>query len=708
MEYKERYKEVFSQIQPMKEFDPEELCMKKPYRSITKKVVGIAAVVAVLASLCLTAYAVNLFGLRDLLLPQQQEVRLPIDPEDMGPDGLPADRVQETYMADMISLAGYGDTPESRALAEWQAFLNTYDQDEAIIKQIGNNPTGFEEDYGLYLVYTQEMAEKLDEITAKYGLKLHTTMLMIGLNEEIEDQIGAAFLGENQALSAYMYEDGTFKFDGEIDLKDYGHLDYQFLRCVRGSFTDVILNIVDINTYTEWSYTTKSGVPVTLALAPHKALIIANLSDSFVTVNVLAGTDTPTDDIFSHGPFHADDLERFADSFDFSALTPAKPANLEQLDMAEQQKAELEAASKFWTITGLEQWQAQEFFAKFADSIERGDRQAVAEMLYYPAKVTFWNTTGAGTYQVYEMVESPEEFLPFYDDIFTDDLWWNCISANRYDKERADLIPDNGMVGAAGGAIWFMQTADGMRVVTVQNNEDNSVRMTDLEIGDGSDFPTVSETKYDSLWTAYSAVLNTLYYEHVFPDGMLYDPFVDGTGDQFALVDLHGDGTEELILLATNSYTAGQAGYVLSWDENTGTTRIELCEYPSFTFYDNGYLQAWASHNQGVAGDALWPYTLYRYDTATKTYQPVAMVDAWDRSFSDRYYDMFFPSNVDRSGTGVVYYVMQPDNYDLSEPMDAADYAAWESSWHDGAVEIKPDYQPITAESILECRPLVE
>ena len=708
MEYKERYKEVFSQIHPMKEFDPEELCMKKPYRSITKKVVGIAAVVALLASLCLTAYAVNLFGLRDLLLPQQQEVKLPIAPEDIGPDGLPSDQKQETYMADMISLAGYGDTPESRALAEWQAFLNTYDRDEAIIGSIGNSPTGFEKDYGLYMVYTQEMADKLDEIVAKYGLKLHTTMLMIGPNEEIEDQIGAAFLRENRAFSAYMYEDGTFKFDGEIDLEDYGHLDYQFLRCVRGSFTDVILNIVDINTYTEWSYTTQSGIPVTLALAPRKALIIADLPDSFVTVNVLAGTETPVGDIFSHGPFHADDLERFANSFDFSALTPARPAAPDQLDLAKQQEAELEANSKFWTITGLEQWQAQEFFAKFADSIERGDRQAVAEMLYYPAKVTWWNTTAAGTHQVYEIVESPAEFLPLYDHIFTESLWWNCIMANRYDKERADLIPDNGMVGAAGGAIWFMPTADGMRVVTVQNNEDNSVRMADLETGDGSNFPTVAETRYDSAWTAYFAVLNTLFYEHMFPDGTPYDPFMDGTGDQFALVDLHGDGTEELILLATNSYTAGQAGYVLSWDEKTSTARIELCEYPSFTFYDNGYMQAWASHNQGLAGEMLWPYTLYRYDTETRTYQPVAMVDAWDNMLGDRYYDMFFPANVDRSQTGAVFYVMEPGSYDLSSPMDAADFYAWVQTWQNGATEIKPDYRLMTAENIFEFRPLVE
>ncbi|MBE6963560.1 MAG: hypothetical protein E7443_03025 [Ruminococcaceae bacterium] len=471
MAYKERYKEVFSQIRPSTEWeDPETLYAAKPHKNMTKKLVCIAAAIAVLTGACLSAYAANLFGLRDLLLPQQQEVPFPAEPDDSGSK-------KETYQADMISLAGYGDTPESRALAEWQAFLNTYDQDGAIIGRIGNAPTGFEEDYGLYLVYTQEMADKLDEITAKYGLKLHTTMLTLGYGEQVEDQVGGNFLGENRAYSAYMYEDGTLKFDGEIDLDGYGHLDYQFQRCVRGSFTDMILNIVNVNDYAEWGYVTESGIPVTLALASHKALIIADLPDSFVTINVLAGTETPTDDIFSHGPLSAEDLERFADSFDLSVLTPALPAAPEQPDLAEQQKAELEKASQFYQATGLEQGQAQEFFASFADSVEADDRQTVAEMLHYPVVVTYWNTTAAGTYLVYDTAENAKDFLPFYDSIFTEDLWWNCIMSNRYDKERAALTADNGMVVSAGGAIRFAAAQDGtIKVFSIQNGEECSVR----------------------------------------------------------------------------------------------------------------------------------------------------------------------------------------------------------------------------------------
>lgn len=689
MEYKERYKEVFSQIRPMKEFDPEEMYVKKPYKSITKKLVGIAAAVALLASLCLTAYAVNLFGLRDVLLPQKQEVKLPLEA---------GETEQEKQMVDAISLAGFASTPESQATAEWQAFLSTYDVDGAVLDSVGNDVFAPGTSYVYYQVYSQEMADKLDEITAKYDLKLHTDMLDdLFTDEALCDQVGGDFLGENRTAGSYMYEDGTFKFDGELDLEAYGHLDYQFQRCVRGSFTDVLLTLGDINIYTEWVYTTSSGVPAVLAIAPHKALVIVDLPDCFVTINVLAGTDTSADDIFSSGAFTVEDLERFADSFDLSILSPVRTPDPDLPRPTLDEALGKPSPDEFFRIAGIEEPEAQAFFAKLLQDIEDGNRQSVAETILYPAAVTTWKTSESGTYLVENTVESAEEFLPFYDDIFTESLW-ESIQMNRYNKERSDLIPNDGLVGAAGGNIWFCQAG----IMTIQNDEGCSIRQSQSGISTGP-VPVV-ETRYDSARTAYAAVLGTLLNERFLPDGSPYDPFMDGSGDQFAIVDLDGDGTEELILLAANSYTAGQAGYVLAWDENAGTTRMELVEYPSFTFYNNGYLQAWAAHNHGKAGDALWPYTLYQYNMETGTYQPVAMVDAWNRTLGETYYDAAFPEGTDRSGTGVVYYVMEPSDYDLSAPMDAADYNAWQLTWMDGAEKLEIPYQELTAENIAKLR----
>ena len=121
--------------------------------------------------------------------------------------------------------------------------------------------------------------------------------------------------------------------------------------------------------------------------------------------------------------------------------------------------------------------------------------------------------------------------------------------------------------------------------------------------------------------------------------------------------------------------------------------RAELEVFPSLTFYENGYVRADASHNQGLAGD-FWPYALYRYDAESDSYQKVAAVDAWDGSIhAQDYAGNPFPKDADVSGAGIVYYVAENgESYGESgtpdvAPMDQADFQKWEASWQgSGAV----------------------
>jgi hypothetical protein len=73
------------------------------------------------------------------------------------------------------------------------------------------------------------------------------------------------------------------------------------------------------------------------------------------------------------------------------------------------------------------------------------------------------------------LIETAEDFLPYYDEIFTDSLL-EQIYLNQYTEDRADLIEKDGMIGGANGAIWFVETEDGFTVVTVQNAEGWSLR----------------------------------------------------------------------------------------------------------------------------------------------------------------------------------------------------------------------------------------
>ena len=118
--------------------------------------------------------------------------------------------------------------------------------------------------------------------------------------------------------------------------------------------------------------------------------------------------------------------------------------------------------------TGIQEAVAQNFYCGFIRAVEEDRREDVATMIAWPRTVF--------TQEGSVLVENWEDFLPYYDDVFTEDLL-EAIHENQYDHERADLICHDGMIGGAGGDIWFaLLEDDRMAVLTVQNPEGNSIR----------------------------------------------------------------------------------------------------------------------------------------------------------------------------------------------------------------------------------------
>ena len=427
---------------------------------------ALAAAVCLLAVLSIAAAATGLFGLRDVLLPEKGSVYV-TDENDVVVPG-------EYEYRDFVSLSGWQDTPESRALAEWRSFLEDYDRDGAIIGEIGNSPTGFEEDYGLYLVYTREMADKLEEIAAKYGLCLHTRMEDV--MPETWRTAAGDFCGENvMAYSGYIYENGTFRFDGEADLDGYGYIEYQFSRSVRGAFDDVALNIGDAADFREWTYETADGTPVTLGLgAKNRSLILADLGDSFILVNVLTGE--AGDDTFSSGPIGRAELEALADSFRFSALTPVRQPDFDAIlaENAGYMEAmqgqpvpeEPEEDDPLYESTGIRTEAARDFVLLLAERIQDGKREEVANLLVYPAQVE----VSAGTFTV----NSAEEFLPYYDEVIGQNRL-GLSTAMTWEPTPGEprLYRDgSGLVSAADGAVWLGLVEESvLRIFTIQTDQ---------------------------------------------------------------------------------------------------------------------------------------------------------------------------------------------------------------------------------------------
>jgi hypothetical protein len=207
----------------------------------------------------------------------------------------------------------------------------------------------------------------------------------------------------------------------------------------------------------------------------------------------------------------------------------------------------------------------------------------------------------------------------------------------------------------------------------------------------------------EAMNNAYADALENLLKNNILPDGTKCEPFDNIAQNQFAVYDVDNDGKEELLLLFSTTYSAGMAGYVVAYDETSKELRTELLEFPYLIFYDNGTIKAGWSHNQGRAGDNFWPYSLYQYAPDSDSYVFTGMVDAWDKNYPGAEGEPF-PSDIDVSGTGYVYYIMNDKQYDNTHPVDASVYNEWVSTHLGNAAEIDIQYMDLTEENIAQIR----
>ena len=256
-------------------------------------------IAVLIVGLTATVMAAHLLGIGDLLLfPKQRE----------SGEYAQGEVVPKPCM---IGLSGYMNTPEGQALSEWSAFLNQYDPDGTIASSLGNVIDESLQRYSGYTVYTKEMFDELEHIANKHSLKLHTKVYDLTIHPELLEPC-SGYLGGTDGVATYMFDDGSFHVDGSANISNTEVL-YQLQRCAKGTLNEVSLNVIDAMSYQEWQYQTSHGLSVTLALGPDRALILADLPDSFVAITILAGSaDGLTRDL----------LEELADSFDLSKLTP--------------------------------------------------------------------------------------------------------------------------------------------------------------------------------------------------------------------------------------------------------------------------------------------------------------------------------------------------------------------------------------------------
>ena len=202
---------------------------------------------------------------------------------------------------------------------------------------------------------------------------------------------------------------------------------------------------------------------------------------------------------------------------------------------------------------------------------------------------------------------------------------------------------------------------------------------------------------------AYAAAIEQYCRGGVWPDGQ------EGGGIPgeiaYAVCDVDGDGQDELILQNTAAITAGMTERVFAYDETAGTFREEFGGFPALTYYDNGVIQADWSHNQGKAGDRLWPYDLYQYQPEEDRYTALGSVDAWDRALGEHLEAVGgdFPEETDADSDGYLYFLLPANwqgQYTRGSLVDGPDYENWRNHYLGGAEILEVPYQTVEVETV--------
>ena len=198
----------------------------------------------------------------------------------------------------------------------------------------------------------------------------------------------------------------------------------------------------------------------------------------------------------------------------------------------------------------------------------------------------------------------------------------------------------------------------------------------------------------------FREVLQEIHDKHAYQD-ISFEPFNADDTDigEFVISDVDRDGKEELFVSWNDTFMAAMLGVIYGTDA-AGNVQVEYIGFPAITIYSNGLITEGVSHNQGLAGE-FWPYSISRYNAVTDVYDAVGFVDAWDSRLSETdYNDNPFPSYADTSGTGIVYYIGDPDYEKQDQPVDITEYEAWHKKTFGGANEIVLNFQTISNENI--------
>lgn len=241
----------------------------------------------------------------------------------------------QEWTTTLISLQGYKNSPPQLAMQEWLAYLDSYDQDDALMKANNMNESGLPENYFItYSCYTWEMKDRLDGILEKYALNALGAYTYID-HWEIQILFDALQIRgicrensevETDRLAGYFTPEGTFHVEGGIaPTGSDAAWPYDIIVSYRYSLIDyldpVYSGVRNIETVDQWNYESEDGTQLLLVRDGEQSTIICDRGKAFITIHL--------HDFSDEGGLSKEALEQLAEGFDYS-IRP-QPADMERV-----------------------------------------------------------------------------------------------------------------------------------------------------------------------------------------------------------------------------------------------------------------------------------------------------------------------------------------------------------------------------------------
>lgn len=332
-------------------FDPDSI-QEAPERIVhmkKKKIITFALAAALMLSLCVVAYAADLFGIRAMLMknsapsddtdsgyvsftqPQDvpeemdESIRAKIDnstkawaeweawsrengifePESCrAPEGTVASTVEENPDG-TVTMIFYRDSNNEDEIERRVVSAEDYNASEAYWEARVKGFSGY--DYP-YHVYTQAMADKLESIAANYGLKLrhqktsmfqnHDNVAEFSTREEITARINDVCAGGKSLFRVeptgydkfYYFDEGTFAIsfyttENQTNTGTSCYL-YNSPYGTLSSGFEIYGEVQDISAFTTRFHTTPDGTRLTVLQSGTDIFAYVYLENSFVTLHI--------------------------------------------------------------------------------------------------------------------------------------------------------------------------------------------------------------------------------------------------------------------------------------------------------------------------------------------------------------------------------------------------------------------------------------